>query len=136
MPDNENKNPLPSALSEGHPAVAKILLERDDHNSSQDSHGGQAPFPPSAGPGDEVVVEIQSAPRDISTKITDFHRQLQHPPATENDLTKLVDLQDSISEPADQSHPTQLPWWSRLLCIRPRRLFRRRRKTKTHLNNP
>jgi len=135
MPDNENQNQLSSALSEGHDGMERILLERDHPDSDQENHGGQPPLPPSAKPEDELVEEIQSKPQDPNTNTGDFKGQLQSPPTTENEQTKLVDLQGSIPKFTDHGPSTPKPWWSRLLCFRPRNPFRRRRGIKTTLNN-
>ena len=136
MPDNKNQTPLSLALSEGHDTVARILMEHENPDSDKAGHGRHTSLPPPDGPEDEFVVDTQSRSRDPNTDITEFNGQLQPPPGVFYERGRLSDLQGSTSEPADQSRPTQLPWWSRILCTRPRKLFRRRRNTKTRINNP
>ena len=125
LSDHENTTPLSLVLIKGHRGVARILLERADRHSDKTTRGGQTSFPPPARPVDEFFVEMSSRSHDTNTHIPDFKGQLQLPPAAEYERAQLVDLQDSISISADHGPPTQLPWWSRLTCIRPRKLFRR-----------
>jgi len=122
-------------LSE-HRRVAKVLPEWDDPNSDNSNPGGQASLPLTATPGDEFVVEMQSGSHSSNTDTTNFNGQLQRLPAAHDERATFPDLRDSIPNSTDQAPPTPLPLWSRILRIRPRKLFRRRRNAKTDINNP
>ena len=86
-PDSKNETPLSLALSKRHDEVVRILLERDNVHSGTGSRSGQASFPPSAGGGDECVVEMGFRHDDPNTDIANLSGQ---PPVKKPAVEKSV----------------------------------------------
>ena len=121
-------DPETSSTAEGKPLPAA-------HDEQVRELGRQYSIPESAdnSPQSNIPGVPDFFPSDPETSSSAEGKPL---PAAHAERERLPDLRDSISRPTDPPPQTQLPWWSRILCIRPQKLFRRRRKTKTHLNNP
>jgi len=95
--------------------VARILQEREDVDSCESNHGGQAPLSPSSRCAGEFA-EMQFSSHDPNTDITDFNGQDNLIPATHGEWLSLSNHgvlfpspQLTVPQPIDPRGPDLFP---------------------------
>ena len=132
-PDNTNQTPQPPALSEGHNTVVSIPQERGNVNCAAADHGGPSSLTPSPVTRDECAVGMQLQSHDSSIDMAGSNGPPEPLPVTHHQQSRLVNLADSISKPADSGGPSaQSPLWPQSLPIWPPELSNPPPKTDAH----
>ena len=99
--------PLSLAISKGHDEVVKIL--RGNSDSRITGHSVLAPLPPPSGNGCRRMVDLRSRSHDPNINTTDLGVQHAPPPADPEEWERALDLENPVSEPADNDLPTIKP---------------------------